>query len=92
MKSLYKFEINLSAAMNFFLSYLSNNSHHRLSINFSGPPVEVGVTMYVLSISSVSEVLMVHPIHLIYLITVKQSKRNVFKNNSVTVYLMFIIS
>lgn len=26
----------------------------------SGPPVEVGVTMYVLSISSVSEVLMVH--------------------------------
>lgn len=25
-----------------------------------GPPVEVGVTMYVLSISSVSEVLMVH--------------------------------
>lgn len=28
--------------------------------NISGPPVEVGVTMYVLSISSVSEVLMVH--------------------------------
>ena len=26
----------------------------------TGPPVEVGVTMYVLSISSVSEVLMVH--------------------------------
>lgn len=26
----------------------------------AGPPVEVGVTMYVLSISSVSEVLMVH--------------------------------
>lgn len=30
----------------------------------AGPPVEVGVTMYVLSISSVSEVLMVHPSYL----------------------------
>lgn len=29
-------------------------------IRISGPPVEVGVTMYVLSISSLSEVKMVH--------------------------------
>uniref|UniRef100_Q7M4F6 Gamma-aminobutyric acid receptor NB14.1 (Fragments) n=1 Tax=Drosophila sp. TaxID=7242 RepID=Q7M4F6_DROSP len=30
----------------------------RVRPNYGGPPVEVGVTMYVLSISSVSEVLM----------------------------------
>jgi len=32
----------------------------RVCVYVAGPPVEVGVTMYVLSISSVSEVLMVH--------------------------------
>uniref|UniRef100_A0A8D8X6M9 Uncharacterized protein n=1 Tax=Cacopsylla melanoneura TaxID=428564 RepID=A0A8D8X6M9_9HEMI len=39
-----------------------------LSLSPTGPPVEVGVTMYVLSISSVSEVLMVPTIsHFLYI-------------------------
>ena len=40
-----------------------NKSKHKLSGYFlfiSGEPVMVGVTMYILSISSVSEVMMVH--------------------------------
>lgn len=41
-----------------FVSLLSFQSVSQFK--FTGPPVEVGVTMYVLSISSVSEVLMVH--------------------------------
>lgn len=37
-----------------------NQIHLESANSVPGPPVEVGVTMYVLSISSVSEVLMVH--------------------------------
>lgn len=38
----------------------SKPNSYRIANSVPGPPVEVGVTMYVLSISSVSEVLMVH--------------------------------
>ncbi|XP_027838735.2 gamma-aminobutyric acid receptor subunit beta-like isoform X2 [Aphis gossypii] len=47
-------DVNISAILDSFsLSY-----DKRVRPNYGGPPVEVGVTMYVLSISSVSEVLM----------------------------------
>ncbi|CAK1554879.1 unnamed protein product [Leptosia nina] len=48
-------DVNISAILDSFsISY-----DKRVRPNYGGPPVEVGVTMYVLSISSVSEVLMV---------------------------------
>lgn len=40
--------------------YMCSNYNKNVCVYVPGPPVEVGVTMYVLSISSVSEVLMVH--------------------------------
>ncbi|XP_030038559.2 gamma-aminobutyric acid receptor subunit beta isoform X1 [Manduca sexta] len=47
-------DVNISAILDSFsISY-----DKRVRPNYGGPPVEVGVTMYVLSISSVSEVLM----------------------------------
>ncbi|XP_023315484.1 gamma-aminobutyric acid receptor subunit beta isoform X4 [Trichogramma pretiosum] len=47
-------DVNISAILDSFsISY-----DKRIRPNYGGPPVEVGVTMYVLSISSVSEVLM----------------------------------
>lgn len=43
-----------------WFSYLLSHRQLRISLlAVTGPPVDVGVTMYVLSISSVSEVLMV---------------------------------
>ncbi|CAH2034740.1 unnamed protein product, partial [Iphiclides podalirius] len=48
-------DVNISA----ILDSLSVSYDKRVRPNYGGPPVEVGVTMYVLSISSVSEVLMV---------------------------------
>lgn len=44
-----------------FRNYIADNQSDqgRMVLLIAGPPVEVGVTMYVLSISSVSEVLMV---------------------------------
>ncbi|XP_048488322.1 gamma-aminobutyric acid receptor subunit beta-like isoform X1 [Plutella xylostella] len=47
-------DVNISA----ILDSLSVSYDKRVRPNYGGPPVEVGVTMYVLSISSVSEVLM----------------------------------
>ncbi|XP_064076291.1 gamma-aminobutyric acid receptor subunit beta-like [Vanessa tameamea] len=47
-------DINISA----ILDSLSIHYDKRVRPNYGGPPVEVGVTMHVLSISSVSEVLM----------------------------------
>ncbi|XP_043461066.1 gamma-aminobutyric acid receptor subunit beta isoform X2 [Leptopilina heterotoma] len=47
-------DVNISAILDSF----SVNYDKRVRPNYGGPPVEVGVTMYVLSISSVSEVLM----------------------------------
>ncbi|GFG28173.1 hypothetical protein Cfor_07825, partial [Coptotermes formosanus] len=47
-------DVNISA----ILDSLSASYDKRVRPNYGGPPVEVGVTMYVLSISSVSEVLM----------------------------------
>lgn len=45
----------------FDLVFITKNKNDCVWIfAITGPPVEVGVTMYVLSISSVSEVLMVH--------------------------------
>ncbi|XP_022834482.1 gamma-aminobutyric acid receptor subunit beta-like isoform X3 [Spodoptera litura] len=47
-------DVNISSILDSFsISY-----DKRVRPNYGGPPVEVGVTMYVLSISSVSEVLM----------------------------------
>ncbi|XP_020711021.1 gamma-aminobutyric acid receptor subunit beta isoform X7 [Athalia rosae] len=46
--------VNISKILDSF----SVNYDKRVRPNYGGPPVEVGVTMYVLSISSVSEVLM----------------------------------
>ncbi|XP_012341139.1 gamma-aminobutyric acid receptor subunit beta-like [Apis florea] len=48
-------DVNISAILDSF----SVSYDKRVRPNYGGPPVEVGVTMYVLSISSVSEVLMV---------------------------------
>ncbi|XP_069686228.1 gamma-aminobutyric acid receptor subunit beta isoform X10 [Periplaneta americana] len=47
-------DVNISAILDSF----SASYDKRVRPNYGGPPVEVGVTMYVLSISSVSEVLM----------------------------------
>ncbi|XP_076225599.1 resistant to dieldrin isoform X6 [Nomia melanderi] len=47
-------DVNISAILDSF----SVSYDKRVRPNYGGPPVEVGVTMYVLSISSVSEVLM----------------------------------
>ncbi|KAJ2954231.1 hypothetical protein O0L34_g2475 [Tuta absoluta] len=48
-------DVNISAILDSFsISY-----DKRVRPNYGGPPVEVGVTMYVLSISSLSEVKMV---------------------------------
>ncbi|XP_060864886.1 gamma-aminobutyric acid receptor subunit beta-like isoform X2 [Metopolophium dirhodum] len=47
-------DVNISAILDSF----SGSYDKRVRPNYGGPPVEVGVTMYVLSISSVSEVLM----------------------------------
>ncbi|XP_055385674.1 gamma-aminobutyric acid receptor subunit beta isoform X8 [Condylostylus longicornis] len=47
-------DVNISAILDSF----SVSYDKRVRPNYRGPPVEVGVTMYVLSISSVSEVLM----------------------------------
>ncbi|XP_065092246.1 gamma-aminobutyric acid receptor subunit beta isoform X5 [Ochlerotatus camptorhynchus] len=47
-------DVNISAILDSF----SVGYDKRVRPNYGGPPVEVGVTMYVLSISSVSEVLM----------------------------------
>ncbi|XP_065213924.1 gamma-aminobutyric acid receptor subunit beta isoform X3 [Planococcus citri] len=47
-------DVNISA----ILDSVSASYDKRVRPNYGGPPVEVGVTMYVLSISSVSEVLM----------------------------------
>lgn len=46
----------ISVILNSFFS--DNNYDRRVRPNYGGPPVEVGVTMYILSISSVSEVQM----------------------------------
>ncbi|KAI8431023.1 hypothetical protein MSG28_001101 [Choristoneura fumiferana] len=48
-------DVNISA----ILDSLSVSYDKRVRPNYGGPPVQVGVTMYVLSIGSVSEVLMV---------------------------------
>ncbi|XP_015368889.1 PREDICTED: gamma-aminobutyric acid receptor subunit beta-like [Diuraphis noxia] len=49
-------DVNISAILDSFsLSY-----DKRVRPNYGGTPIEVGVTMYVLSISSLSEVKMVH--------------------------------
>ncbi|XP_063702908.1 gamma-aminobutyric acid receptor subunit beta isoform X3 [Culicoides brevitarsis] len=50
----YLGDVNISAILDSF----SVSYDKRVRPNYGGPPVEVGVTMYVLSISSVSEVLM----------------------------------
>ncbi|XP_071050472.1 gamma-aminobutyric acid receptor subunit beta isoform X5 [Onthophagus taurus] len=50
----YMGDVNISAILDSF----SVSYDKRVRPNYGGPPVEVGVTMYVLSISSVSEVLM----------------------------------
>ncbi|XP_024891605.1 gamma-aminobutyric acid receptor subunit beta isoform X4 [Temnothorax curvispinosus] len=47
-------DVNISAILDSF----SVSYDKRVRPNYGGPPVEVGVTMYVLSISSVSEVMM----------------------------------
>lgn len=49
-------DVNISAILDSF----SVSYDKRVRPNYGGPPVEVGVTMYVLSISSLSEVKMVH--------------------------------
>jgi gamma-aminobutyric acid receptor subunit beta len=48
-------DVNISAILDSF----SVSYDKRVRPNYGGPPVEVGVTMYVLSISSLSEVKMV---------------------------------
>ncbi|XP_057665756.1 gamma-aminobutyric acid receptor subunit beta isoform X1 [Diorhabda carinulata] len=50
----YLGDVNVSAILDSF----SVSYDKRVRPNYGGPPVDVGVTMYVLSISSVSEVLM----------------------------------
>ncbi|XP_050512279.1 gamma-aminobutyric acid receptor subunit beta isoform X3 [Diabrotica virgifera virgifera] len=50
----YVGDVNVSAILDSF----SVSYDKRVRPNYGGPPVDVGVTMYVLSISSVSEVLM----------------------------------
>ncbi|KAL2750679.1 GBRB protein [Vespula maculifrons] len=50
-------DVNISAILDSF----SVSYDKRVRPNYGGPPVEVGVTMYVLSISSLSEVKMVLP-------------------------------
>ncbi|XP_045465869.1 gamma-aminobutyric acid receptor subunit beta-like isoform X3 [Harmonia axyridis] len=50
----YLGDVNISAILDSF----SVSYDKRVRPNYGGPPVEVGVTMYVLSISSVSEVMM----------------------------------
>ena len=49
---------------------------------FSGEPVMVGVTMYILSISSVSEVMMVFAYY-----NVISSVKDVFKNPDQSIFL-----
>ncbi|KAK9710763.1 Neurotransmitter-gated ion-channel ligand binding domain [Popillia japonica] len=51
----YLGDVNISAILDSF----SVSYDKRVRPNYGGPPVEVGVTMYVLSISSLSEVKMV---------------------------------
>jgi hypothetical protein len=48
----------LSKNISTILNSLAQNYDKRVRPNYGGEPVEVGVTMYVLSISSISEVLM----------------------------------
>ncbi|XP_060531628.1 gamma-aminobutyric acid receptor subunit beta-like isoform X2 [Cylas formicarius] len=50
----YMGDVNVSAILDSF----KQSYDKRIRPNYGGPPVDVGVTMYVLSISSVSEVLM----------------------------------
>lgn len=60
----------------FFVGDMRTTARRLVFLLIPGPPVEVGVTMYVLSISSVSEVLMVQCVNRIRTIKILTTKKS----------------